>query len=71
MKKSVLDPPHPERVCWGCDRYCPADDLVCGNGTIRTPHPSELFGKEWREWAESHERDGDNTRANAAAAAPE
>ena len=63
MKKSVLDPQHPERVCWGCDRYCPADDLVCGNGTIRTPHPSELFGKEWREWAEERESDaGEITR---------
>ena len=57
MKKGILDPVHPERICWGCDRYCPADDLVCGNGTIRTPHPSELFGKQWREWADRHERE--------------
>jgi hypothetical protein len=40
-------PKHPERVCWGCDRYCPADDMVCGNGTIRAPHPIELFGEDW------------------------
>lgn len=65
MKRSVVDPVHPERVCWGCDRYCPAEDLVCGNGTIRTPHPSELFGKEWREWAEAHERRA-SARENAA-----
>jgi hypothetical protein len=39
-----LNPKYPERVCWGCDKYCPADDLRCGNGTIRTPHPKELFG---------------------------
>ena len=52
MKPNVLDPKHPERICWGCDRYCAANDLVCGNGAIRTPHPSELFGKDWREWAE-------------------
>lgn len=47
-----LHPAHPERVCWGCDRYCPVDDLACGNGTIRTPHPAELFGDDWLEWAE-------------------
>lgn len=42
-----LHPKNPERVCWGCDRYCPADDMVCGNGTIRCPHPCELFGDDW------------------------
>lgn len=47
-----LFPAHPERICWGCDRYCPANDLACGNGTIRTPHPRELFGDDWLEWAE-------------------
>lgn len=31
-KKFPLNPPHPERICWGCDRYCPADSLACGNG---------------------------------------
>jgi hypothetical protein len=45
-----LAPRHPERICWGCDKYCPADDLACGNGTIRTPHPAELFGDDWLEW---------------------
>ena len=39
-------PAHPERTCWGCDKYCPADDLACGNGTIRTLHPCELFGDD-------------------------
>jgi hypothetical protein len=43
-------PAHPDRVCWGCNRYCPADALGCGGGTIRTPHPSELFGEDWFEW---------------------
>lgn len=47
MKKSVLYPAHPERICWGCDRYCAAEDLSCGNGTIRTPHPVELLGADW------------------------
>jgi hypothetical protein len=47
LKPGVLHPKNPERVCWGCDKYCPADDLACGNGTIRTPHPRELFGEAW------------------------
>ena len=45
--QALLNPPHPERICWGCDKYCPATDLACGNGTIRTPHPKELFGEDW------------------------
>ena len=53
MKPSLLLPKHPERVCWGCDKYCPATDLACGNGTIRTMHPSELFGDDWIDWADT------------------
>jgi len=49
MAKLPLHPKHPERLCWGCDLYCPADDLRCGNGTIRTQHPVELFGEDWLE----------------------
>jgi hypothetical protein len=45
-----IHPKHPERICWGCDKYCPADDLRCGNGSIRAPHPVELFGDDWWEW---------------------
>jgi hypothetical protein len=62
MAKVPLLPANPERVCWGCDKYCPADDLACGNGTIRTPHPCELFGDDWLEWA-----DGDGRRTGGAA----
>jgi hypothetical protein len=51
MAKIPLHPKNPERVCWGCDKYCPADALVCGNGTIRTQHPVELFGEDWLDWA--------------------
>ncbi len=40
-------PAFPERVCWGCDQYCPADDLRCGNEVTRAMHPIELFGPEW------------------------
>ncbi len=46
-KKFPLNPPHPERICWGCDRYCPADSLGCGNGADRTMHPSEVWGDDW------------------------
>jgi len=52
LRQSVLHPRHPEKVCWGCDKYCPHDKLACGNGTIRTPHPVELFGEDWLEWSE-------------------
>ena len=27
-KKFPLNPPHPERICWGCDKYCAADALA-------------------------------------------
>ncbi|WP_311224215.1 MULTISPECIES: DUF3079 domain-containing protein [unclassified Acidovorax] len=49
-KKFPLHPAHPERNCWGCDRYCPADSLQCGNGSERTQHPAELFGDDWAQW---------------------
>jgi len=52
MKKSLERPAHPERICWGCDKFCPADDLACGNGTVRTQHPCELLGDDWLEWSE-------------------
>ncbi|HOB95665.1 MAG TPA: DUF3079 domain-containing protein, partial [Aquabacterium sp.] len=35
-KKFPLHPSHPERICWGCDKYCPKDSLACGNGSGRT-----------------------------------
>lgn len=49
-KKFPIHPKHPERLCWGCDKYCPADSLACGNGSERTQHPVELFGDDWFEW---------------------
>jgi hypothetical protein len=51
MTRIPLLPKNPERICWGCDKYCPAEDLACGNGTIRTPHPVELLGDDWLEWS--------------------
>nr|WP_284614742.1 DUF3079 domain-containing protein [Rubrivivax pictus] len=49
-RRFPIQPAHPERVCWGCDRYCASDAMICGNGSVRTPHPSELFGEDWAEW---------------------
>lgn len=49
-KKFPLHPPHPETTCWGCDKYCPAQAMVCGNGSDRTQHPAELFGPDWHTW---------------------
>jgi hypothetical protein len=46
-KKFPIHPAHSERNCWGCDRYCAADAMLCGNGSERTPHPVELFGDDW------------------------
>jgi len=48
MAKPIpLRPKHPERICWGCDRYCAADALACGNGSGRTQHPIETQGEDW------------------------
>jgi hypothetical protein len=49
-KKFPIVPLHPERLCWGCDKYCPAGSLACGNGSERTQHPVELFGADWMTW---------------------
>jgi hypothetical protein len=49
-KKFPIAPSQPHRLCWGCDKYCAADAMACGNGSVRTQHPSELFGEDWQEW---------------------
>ena len=33
-KKFPIYPKHPERICWGCDKYCLAEDLQCGINNI-------------------------------------
>jgi hypothetical protein len=50
-KRFPVNPPHPERNCWGCDRYCAASDMLCGNGSDRTQHPIETFGPGWEQWS--------------------
>jgi hypothetical protein len=64
MTKIPLEPIHPERICWGCDKYCPADDLRCGNGTVRTMHPCELFGDDWLEWMSEGTESPEATTSN-------
>jgi len=49
-RKFPISPKSPHRICWGCDKYCPADSLACGNGSERTQHPVELFGDDWHLW---------------------
>ena len=51
-KKFPLHPKHPERICWGCDKYCSADAMGCGNGSDRTQHPAELLGDDWLEYGD-------------------
>jgi Protein of unknown function (DUF3079) len=49
-KKFPVHPANPERQCWGCDKYCAAKDMTCGNGSDRTQHPFELVGEDWQSW---------------------
>jgi hypothetical protein len=65
MIRIPLAPKNPDRICWGCDKYCPADDLACGNGTIRTLHPCELFGNDWHDWVTEKEKTTDRRRHRA------
>jgi hypothetical protein len=62
-KKFPVHPANPERLCWGCDQYCPATSMNCGNGSDRTQHPVELFGEDWQAW-------GSDFPAEAAAPEP-
>jgi hypothetical protein len=33
--------------------------MACGNGSDRTQHPIEIFGKDWMSWGLDGERDDD------------
>jgi hypothetical protein len=50
-KRFPAAPAHPERNCWGCEHYCAAQDMRCGNGSDRTQHPIEVLGAEWMKQA--------------------
>ena len=64
-----LHPAHPERTCWGCDKYCAADSMQCGNGSDRTQHPEELFGPDWAEWGMDPVAEDPNVRTSGRKAA--
>ena len=68
-KRFPILPARPERICWGCDKYCAADSMACGNGSDRTPHPAELFGDDWYEWTPP--REGEQEHPGAAASLPD
>ena len=57
MANFPIHPRHPERVCWGCEKMCPANDMNCGNGSVRAQHPVELFGDDWFEMLKEREAD--------------
>jgi hypothetical protein len=40
-------PQKPRAHLLGCDKYCAATDLQCGNGSERIQHPFELDGPDW------------------------
>lgn len=44
-----LKPKRPEKICWGCDKFCAADKMMCGNGSDRSQHPIEVIGDDWHE----------------------
>jgi hypothetical protein len=47
MPPFPIHPAHPERICWGCEKYCPVNDLCCRETPV--PHPVELIGPDWFE----------------------
>lgn len=69
-KKFPLNPSHPERICWGCDRYCPAESLACGNGADRTMHPAETLGDDWYEWGDWGDAINSQVQARASRSLP-
>jgi hypothetical protein len=70
-KKFPIHPLHPERICWGCDHYCPENSMRCGNGQSRTQHPVELLGDAWYkhgDWGidvEEESKDSSGASTNA------
>ena len=65
VRRIPAHPAHPERICWGCDRYCAADDLRCGNGKERTQHPVETFGQDWMTFVLVSEEEASDQETNS------
>jgi len=64
-KRFPIHPANPERLCWGCDKYCAADNMLCGNGSDRTQHPCELWGEDWQAWGSDFEETEAATQPSA------
>jgi hypothetical protein len=47
MARIAIYPKHPERICWGCEKYCSVSHLSCRE--TRVAHPVELFGEDWED----------------------
>jgi len=47
LRASDIHPRHPERICWGCEKLCPTNNLMCRE--TRAAHPVELYGEGWWE----------------------
>lgn len=66
-----IHPANPQRICWGCDKYCAADSMACS--AERTPHLAELFGDDWQDWTPGctpPEREPDNAVTATRSQAP-
>ena len=42
--------------------------MLCGNGTVATLHPSELFGDDWMDWGLDAKTREDEAPAHSPAA---
>ena len=45
-KKFPIFPKNPERICWGCDKYCKEDALQCGRDWYKKGDWSNLLSEE-------------------------
>lgn len=68
-KKFPIHPANPERICWGCDKYCSIDSMACANE--RSPHPVELFGEDWLAWGDKQLAEPGEPTKQAPSAEPE
>lgn len=62
MKKSVLDPMNPERICWGCDRYCAAAPGTWDRPDIVAGFARSAPNQQLIDYARRHRRPWSSTR---------
>jgi len=66
LNSATIHPKHPERICWGCEKLCPANHLMCRE--TRAAHPIELFGDDWWEASNAFPLDAGRLRVLPSAA---